>query len=65
VLEALAEFWQPQRRSIGRGQSSGEGMTLLTHIPLEVRLTEILGPPARNRTGTPQGSFPAPLGWPA
>lgn len=74
VLEVLGELWGRSQRSgyygggratntYGGGRSEDEGGWL--RLPLERRLTDLLGDTAGARGGAPQGSFPAPSGWPA
>lgn len=70
VLEVLGELWtRSQRARFGGarptagygGQQADDGGGWL---PLERRLTDLLGEAVIPTKGAPQGCFPAPLGWP-
>ncbi|MBN9791290.1 hypothetical protein DMP17_22165 [Pseudonocardia sp. TMWB2A] len=65
----LAEYWETQRPDTGRtgypgasGPDSDDGPT--SQKSIRVKLTELLGPPAADTGGSPQGLFPPPRAWP-
>lgn len=66
----LAEYWRTQRAAMGGRAGYGTRDTGLqdtgpaSGAPLEVKLTEILGPPPSSSGATPRGSFPSASPWP-
>lgn len=71
VLEVLCELWdRSQRARYGGARAGGYGGNRvdpedgLGRLPLERRLTDLLGEPALPAKGAPRGSFPPPLSWP-
>jgi hypothetical protein len=66
----LAEYWRTQRpgaagRRVYGAQAAGAQETgPVSGAPIEVKLEDLLGPPADDAASSPQGSFPPPVPYP-